>query len=183
VATRIKFVSPQGRAKYPWLTKPDTQFDSNGVYSCQLILDEPDDLVKQIQAVAKEEFAAKDKCRLPFAKDEETGELVIKTKSKYQPKFYDATGQVLTGNQIPNLWGGSVLKIGGFITPYQVSGSKGITLQLSKVQIINPVSSSDGEDGGFDVVEGGFIADELTEEPFDATETVDQGSTEKADRF
>lgn len=179
MATRIKFVSPQGRARYPWLNKPDTQFNPDGVYTCMLILDESAALVKQIKDIAKEEFGAKDKPRMPFETDDETGEIVIKSKSKYQPKFYDATGQVLTGSQVPNIWGGSILKIGGFITPYQVSGSKGISLQLSKVQIIEPVSGS-GDDSGFESVDGGFVASEI-EESFNDSEL--DKSTETADRF
>ena len=30
------FMTSKGQAVYPWLNKPDTQFDANGVYKCQL---------------------------------------------------------------------------------------------------------------------------------------------------
>ena len=180
---KVKFVSPEGRAKYPWLNKPDTQFDSNGVFKTSLIIEDSKAFVKQLNDIAKEEFGAKAKIKLPYDTDEETNETFIKVKSKYQPKFYDSTGQILTGNQVPNLWGGSVIKVGGFITTYQVSGQKGISLQLTKVQIIDPVTS--GDDSGFDNVEGGFVAAATEEDSFDdvPTETVAQGQAEEADRF
>ena len=75
------------------------------------------------------------------------------------------------------------MKVGGFITTYQVSGQKGISLQLTKVQIIDPVTS--GDDSGFDNVEGGFVAAATEEDSFDdvPTETVAQGQAEEADRF
>ena len=176
-------MSPEGRAKYPWLNKPDTQFDSNGVFKTSLIIEDSKAFVKQLNDIAKEEFGAKAKTKLPYDTDEETGSTFIKVKSKYQPKFYDSTGQILTGNQVPNLWGGSVMKVGGFITTYQVSGQKGISLQLTKVQIIDPVTS--GDDSGFDNVEGGFVAAATEEDSFDdvPTETVAQGQAEEADRF
>ena len=176
-------MSPEGRAKYPWLNKPDTQFDSNGVFKTSLIIEDSKAFVKQLNDIAKEEFGAKAKIKLPYDTDEETNETFIKVKSKYQPKFYDSTGQILTGNQVPNLWGGSVMKVGGFITTYQVSGQKGISLQLTKVQIIDPVTS--GDDSGFDNVEGGFVAAATEEDSFDdvPTETVAQGQAEEADRF
>jgi len=183
VGQKVKFVSPEGRAKYPWLNKPDTQFDSNGVFKTSLIIEDSKAFVKQLNDIAKEEFGAKAKIKLPYDTDEETNETFIKVKSKYQPKFYDSTGQILTGNQVPNLWGGSVIKVGGFITTYQVSGQKGISLQLTKVQIIDPVTS--GDDSGFDNVEGGFVAAATEEDSFDdvPTETVAQGQAEEADRF
>lgn len=181
MAQKVKFVSPKGRAKYPWLNKPDTQFSPEGVFKTSLILEDSKAFIKQLQDIAKEEFGPKAKTKLPFDTDEETGETFIKVKSKYQPKFYDSTGQILTGSQVPNLWGGSVMKVGGFITTYQVSGQKGISLQLTKVQIIEPVTS--GDDSGFDSVEGGFVATE--EDSFDdvPTEKVAQGHEEEADRF
>jgi len=102
----------------------------------------------------------------------------MKVKSKYAPKIYDSTGQLMLGDQIPQLWGGSTLKVGGYITTYSVSGSKGVSLQLTKVQVINPVSGN--SDDGFDSVDGGYVAEEITEEAFEDEEQVE---VQKADRF
>ena len=84
--------------------------------------------------------------------------------------------------QIPNLWGGSTLKVGGFITTYTVSGSKGVSLQLTKVQVINPVSGG-GDQDGFDSIDGGFVAQEITQEAFDDGVEQEVVHEAKADRF
>jgi hypothetical protein len=116
---------------------------------------------------------------MPFKMDDETGETVFVTKSKYSPFFYDSSGQDLVGGQIPKLWAGSVIKIGGYIVPYNVNGSKGVSLQLTKVQVINPVSSGENKGEGFEAVEGGYVADDIMQEAFD--EDLPQAAT--ADRF
>ena len=38
---------------------------------------------------------------MPFKTDEDTGEIVIVTKSKFQPKFVDSTGQLISANNVP----------------------------------------------------------------------------------
>jgi hypothetical protein len=36
---KLMLTTPTGRAKYPWLNKPNTKFDSNGLYCVTLVLD------------------------------------------------------------------------------------------------------------------------------------------------
>mgnify|MGYP000853050049 CR=1 FL=1 len=178
--TRVKFNSSQGRAQYPWLNEPDTAFGGEPKYKTNLIADDASALKAKIEEVAEAEFG-KDwgKARMPFKMDDETGETVFVTKSKYSPFFYDSSGQDLVGGQIPKLWAGSVIKIGGYIVPYNVNGSKGVSLQLTKVQVINPVSSGENKGEGFEAVEGGYVADDIMQEAFD--EDLPQAAT--ADRF
>ena len=157
------FITQKGFAQYPWLNKPDTQFDPDGVYKCNLIV--PTDQTKELKAavkkVAEEEFG-KDKfknARMPFKIDEETGHTVIVTKSKFEPKFCDATGNIITCD-VPKLWGGSTLKLAGYISPYSAAGNIGISLHLTKVQIINPVGG-DADDGiTFGEEKDGFVAEQ-----------------------
>ena len=157
------FITHKGIAQYPWLNKPDTQFDPDGVYKCNLIV--PTDQTKEIKAavnkVAVDEFG-KDKAknaRMPFKIDEETGHTIIVTKSKFAPKFCDATGNIITGD-VPKLWGGSTLKLAGYVSPYSTAGNIGVTLHLTKVQIINPVGG-DADDGiTFGEEKDGFIAEQ-----------------------
>ena len=73
-----------------------------------------------------------------------------------------------------------MLKVGGFIAPYEVCGSKGVTLQLTRVQVIEPVSSGEQGGDGFDAVEGGFVGQDILQEAFDAE---DAPQTQSADRF
>ena len=177
---RVPFNSGSGRAQYPWLNEPDTAFGNDPRYKTNLIADDASALIAKIEALAEEEFG-KDwkKVRMPFVRDEDTGEVILKTKSKYAPLFYDSAGSDLVGQQVPKLWGGSVIKIGGYMVPYTVSGSKGISLQLTKVQVINPVSSGEKKDGGFEAVEGGYVADDIMQEAFDN----DEEETTTPDRF
>ena len=156
---RTAFVTHKGTAKYPWLNKADTQFDPEGVYKTELMvpLDQAKALMDSCKEVAMNEFGKKgDNAKMPWKTDEETWMLLIKAKSKFQPKFYDTKGNLVTNP--PNLFGGSILKIGGLISPYSMAGNTGISLRLTKVQIIEPVSQA-GDDGGFDAEEDGYVHD------------------------
>ena len=178
---KIKFTTPVGRAQYPWLNTPDSAFGGEPKYKTNLIVENADDLMQLLEEMGRDEFGKK-KFRLPIDTDEDTGEVVIKTKSNYAPQFFDSTGQVLTGKQIPQLRSGSMLRVGGFAVPYSVSGSAGISLRLTRVQIINPVGADGGSDG-FDAVEGGYEAPEITEDDFNGEElpaSVEEESASKA---
>lgn len=157
--SKVKFRTNTGIAQYPWLQpgRPDTAFDAEGKYKVQLRLSEEDakDVLDVIKQVKSDSFGPKDKVRLPFDRDEETGEIVIKTQSKYIPAYVDATGKTIPNDQVPSMFGGSRLRIMGYVDPYTSAGSKGISLRLIAVQIIEPVSSQGGGDF-FDSVEGGF---------------------------
>jgi hypothetical protein len=171
MARRIKFTTPAGTAVYPHLNKPDVQFNPDGVYKTSLAMDNCDDLIAACEELGREEFGDKVKFKTPFNRDEESGQMVVKVKSKYAPMFFDSTGEIMQGDQIPQLWGGSTLKLGGTISAYSVSGSKGISLQLKKVQVITPISgSNDGDESGFDAVDGGYIAKEILKEEFNSDE-------------
>jgi len=94
---------------------------------------------------------------MPFKKDEDTGDLIIVTKSKFKPKFVDSAGQMISENNVPPIFGGSTLKVAGTMYPYQAGGNVGVSLQLAGVQIIE---LSEGSNGGvsFAAEEGGFVA-------------------------
>ena len=38
----IEFTTPKGIAQYPWLSKPDTKFNEEGVYKVDLIIPKSD---------------------------------------------------------------------------------------------------------------------------------------------
>ena len=184
--TKVKFTTNSGRAQYPWLNTPDTAFGNAPKYKTNLIMDwnEATDLVSKIQEFVADTFGKDaDKAKLPYKTDDETGETVITVKSNYAPYFFDSQGQPLVDEQIPDIWGGSIIRIGGFIKPYRVSGNKGITLQLTKVQVIEPVS--DGS--SFEAVEGGFVAQQILQKealdnaPEEAEEAMAEATA--ADRF
>jgi hypothetical protein len=186
--TKVKFTTNTGRAQYPWLKTPDTAFGNAPKYKTNLIMDwnEASDLVDKIQELVTTTFSTDaDKVRLPYKTDDETGETVITVKSNYSPFFFDSKGQPLVDDQIPDIWGGSLIRVGGFIKPYQVSGQKGITLQLTKVQVIEPVSGG-GDGGGFETVEGGFVAQQILQKDTPDNDSEAEEAMEEAtaaDRF
>ena len=143
---RQNFVTHKGTAQYPWLNKADTQFDSDGVFKTNLLVpqDQAKGLVDQLTQIAKDEFGAKASgARMPYKVDEETGMMSIISKSKFQPKFFDSKGQVVTNPP-----------------PLYVTGNNGISLRLTKVQIIEPVSQVGAGMDGFEAEEDGFVAEE-----------------------
>jgi len=165
MATKQSFQTHKGFAVYPWINKADTEYSSEGVYKTGLRVpaDQAKELMKMVQDVAMDEFGAKkaDKARMPWKVDDETGEIIINAKSKFQPKVYDSEGQYIMPDRLPQIWGGSVLRLKGAINTYDQAGNTGVSLQLSAIQVIELAERQGGDDGGFDAVEGGFKA--LTE--------------------
>lgn len=159
---KLTFTTDVGVAQYPWLTKPDYAFDSNGQYKVNLRVsaDQAKSFQDQCTQIAKDEFGDKaNTARMPFKKDPETGEVVIITKSKFKPKICDSAGHLIREDQTPQIYGGSSLKLAGTIYPYRQGGSVGISLQLAGVQIVELVSSSEnGASHAFAPVEGGYVA-------------------------
>ena len=95
--------------------------------------------------------------RVPYKVDEETGDVSFKAQSKYQPKFADSTGKMVPPEKLPQIGGGSRLCVSGFLNVYDVSGTKGVSITLQSIQIIEVVQGGGG--GNFDAVDGGFKMD------------------------
>jgi len=89
---------------------------------------------------------------MPYEKDNETGEIIVKFKSKYKPRFCDTTGKVVTNE--PKVGSGSTLKIKGNFYPYSTGSRIGVSLQMSAVQIIDLVEFGGGAQ--FEPEEGTF---------------------------
>jgi len=162
---RQLFVTHKGTAQYPWLNKADTQFDAEGVYKTNLLVpqDQAKELIDQLTQIASDEFGKKASgARMPYKIDEETGMMAIIAKSKFKPKYFDSKGGVV--NNPPNIFGGSIIKIGGVISPYTVTGNNGISLRLTKVQIIEPISQTGSGLDGFEAEDDGYVAAEEFED-------------------
>lgn len=153
------FTSPKGTAQYAWLNTPDRAFNQNA-YKVQLKMSAEDakDFIDQMKKVANDNLGSKAKdAELPYEVDKETGEVTLKFKSKYQPRFSDTSGQVIASP--PMVGGGSVLKIKGNFYPYE-SARIGVSMQMSAVQIIDLVEHGSGaqfeaEEGSFQAAAGG----------------------------
>jgi len=157
---KITFKTPQGIAQYPWLNNPDTQFDAEGHYKCNLRLSEAEakPLMDEVRKAANDAFGDKAKsAALPFAKDAETGDVIVKTKSKFQPSVCDSSGKVVPAHNLPRIFGGSEVKLAGTLYPYSKGNGHGISMQLGAVQLIK-LSENSNTGHQFGEVEGGFVA-------------------------
>lgn len=176
-----RFTTPAGVAvQWPKVTRPDTKFDADGVYSLKLAFDPEDieDLTQELVAV-RDEFLS----TLPPAKarkvtiadvtdaeedddGEETGRAILKTKLKakvtskktgeswdQRPRIFDAQGRDITDTGDIRIGSGSVLKANIEAVPYLMESTRtvGVSLRLRAVQVIKLV-----EGGGAGASSYGF---------------------------
>ena len=157
---KMLFTTPKGTAIYPWLNRADFQFDTNGQFKVNLRVTQNDakELMENVRNAANDAFGDKSKnAKMPWRTDDETGDIVFITKSKFKPRLVDSTGQVIPENNEPQVHSGSTLKVAGTIYPYTAGGNFGISLQLAGAQIIELVER--GESSlGFGSEDGGYVA-------------------------
>lgn len=164
----LKYTTHKGLAQYPWLTSPDTKYDSDGVYHTSLIVpaDQAKGIMDQVKAFAQDEMGKKAQtANMPFKIDNVTGEVIFTAKTKFEPKFYDSEGTILVGASIPKVYRGSVLRLGGTFTIYDLGSNHGVKMNLNKVQVIE-LGDPNQDDEGFDAVEGGFIGQAVANDSF-----------------
>lgn len=186
-------MSPKGVAGYPRIASPDTKFDELGQYKADIAVEasEAKDLMKRLQEIHKSHTgkAAPASKNSMFEKEvdeegEETGRVVFKFRVKNrttktgdlwerQPKVFDAKGNRIL--DIPNIGGGSTLKVFFEIYEWSAGGKMGVSLQPLKVQLIDLVEFSGGDSNPFEEEEGFTIEEETFEEeaPFDSEDTDD----------
>ena len=157
------FASGIGTARYAWIhpDRPDTAFNADGEYKLQLIMEPKaaEKIKAVVDRVVADAFPGEDpsKLSIPIDTEEETGNVILKMKSKFPPKYTDAAGSPIVGKDIPNVWGGSTLQAYGNVKAYEVNkNQRGISLQLNTVQVIALVEG--GKPDGFEAVEGGYTA-------------------------
>lgn len=153
------FASGIGTARYAWIhpDRPDTEFNADGEYKLQLIMDPKaaEKIMAVVDRVVADAFPGEDPSTLsiPIDTEEETGNVILKMKTKFPPKYTDAAGSPIVGKDIPNVWGGSTLQAYGNVKAYEVNkNQRGISLQLNTVQVIALVEGR--KPAGFEAVEG-----------------------------
>lgn len=179
-------VSPVGTAVYPWLNKPDTKFDADGVYSVKMVYSKAD--VKSINAVVKPLMnGGKNNPIKPEVDDqgETTGNYVVqfKLKAKVSPKRGEPFSQkpVLfdeNGNRLTKLiGGGSQLKIAYEAFAYDGMGG-GVSLRCKKVRVAEgglvEYQSKENVDWGDDCVDKPELAEEEAKKDYEADEMVEE---------
>jgi hypothetical protein len=180
-----KFLTPLATAVYPHLTRPDTKFDPDGVYKCDVKLprEEAQDLIDALESIRDkfwDELVAKDKkIARQYSKESvytdevdddgnETGLVIFKTKMKAkvtskagkvytsEPRLFDAGNQRITPESV---YGGSRVRVAGEVKPYKMDSTKkvGVSLRLKDVQIVELVEGTGGA-SPFGEVAGGYVA-------------------------
>ncbi len=156
-----KFVTPEGRAKYPYLNTADFQFDTDGKFKTRLIVEQKNAkaITARIDEVIESEFGPKAKwpknLRVPYEVDEEdASKLNFKFSSNFKPQFVRWDGQVIPEEDEPKLWGGSLIKLKGIIKAYNNGSQKGAGLYMNKLQVLEAVGPGSGDDDdSFEVME------------------------------
>jgi hypothetical protein len=158
-----------GVLNYPYLVKPDTKFNADGLYHCKLALSKQDGepLVKEIENSLATLKTKKLSSFKPYKKVENGYEFSFKLKAKVatksgamyeqKPKLFDSKGQIMADKEM-SVWGGSKGKVAFQIYTYENSmlGS-GVTLKLRAVQITELVqgkSKDSSESYGFSSEDG-----------------------------
>lgn len=185
-------VTPKGIFVYPCLTRPDTKFNPDGVYSVKLRLSAADaqPLIDEINAAleakieeVKKSGKVKGKIKRvdpSYVEDEESGDVTFNFKMKASGKRQD--GSTFTQKPLlkkydlttlsPNtsIWGGSEGKVSYSLSPFHTALGVGVSLRLKGVQVCKLVSGS--TDCGFEAEEGGEGFEDVeaaAEEPNDYT--------------
>lgn len=175
--TKVKTeISPKGVFVYPWLTKPDTEYNAAGEYkvSLRVSAEEAQPLMEKIDAaikanhdaVVKEKGKKVKRVDPPYTVDEDDNTVVFKFKMTASGKRKDSgedwsqkpglksntkgpDGKLADLPDDVSIWGGTEGKVAFSIFPYFVAGTgAGVKLRLKAVQVIKLVSG--GSDYGFD---------------------------------
>jgi hypothetical protein len=139
-------ITPKGVLSWPYIAKPDTRYNPEGVYKTSIVIPAAD--AAPLMELCKESFvneygqAKLAKAYMPFEVNDEAAEVTFKFKSKRQPKVYDAKGKVI--NKIPQISSGTVAKIATAINPYATGINVGVSLYLNDVQVIELVEYGAG---------------------------------------
>lgn len=172
----IRYTSPKGTAKYPWLVDADTQFVKDGQYHVQLEVSQDNavGIIEKLTAVLDEAYTnlcrekGKKLNKVPFFEETDGGNVVFKFKQNKIIKrkdgttievkipLFDSKGKPITDR--PKVGNGSVIKTSFTVMPYfnQINKGVGLSLRLVAVQIIDLVeyNSGNAESYGFEQEEG-----------------------------
>uniref|UniRef100_A0A6M3JLM1 Single-stranded DNA-binding protein n=1 Tax=viral metagenome TaxID=1070528 RepID=A0A6M3JLM1_9ZZZZ len=139
------FTSCEGIARYPYLSRPDTKFDTEGKYKVDLELhpdvQEAKDFLAKLKGRLSKEFP-----KPPYAALPEGNKFVVRFASSYKPKMFDVYGKRFPEDVI--IGAGSVIRVAYTENFYKGFGG-GINLYLQAVQVINLVEYEGRDASGF----------------------------------
>lgn len=155
-----KLMSPKGVASYPHINRPDTKFDDRGVYKVDLIVPglEAEGFIAELKQLAIDEFGKRaSQAHIPVTPyEEDETKVVLKFRGQYKPVVRNSKNNILTGDAIPSIGGGSTMRCACQAGTYNAGGKIGVKLYLSQVQLVE-VQSFD--DCPFPEEEDGYVGD------------------------
>lgn len=197
-------INVRGIARYPWLNKPDTKFQPEGVYKVDLEIDAETaapllELCERLQAEAAKQYQAEKKGKkakladLPIQPQvdpetgEETGNYILRSKMKAsgvtkKGKKWERVVPIFDAKGRPasiDIYGGSDIILAvqprGWANP---KGECSATFYLEGVQVIKPAKGSGGASAsslGFGAVAGGYEADDVDDDAADEADVEQEG--------
>ncbi len=190
--------TPKGISNYTWLSRPDTKFNPDGVYTVTLMFEKTapgvKELCKKLNDAYKQAQKPKKKGGNKPYKENEDGLIEIKLSQK--AVIHTKTGEAINKTVATldsklkpvkaDIGNGSELRAAFNIRPYDYNGC-GISLDLVAVQIINLVEYKGQSNFDFDE-EDGFVGEsaavqyenQLNEENWDEAED-DSGTEDDED--
>ena len=151
--------TPAGKAHWPFLKRPFTNFDPEGVYKITLELDKAEESTQEF--ISKVDSASKGMKQRPYKVDEESGNYLVNFATKYKPDVFDSSNNNISddihiGDDV-EVGSGSTVRVAFSPKAYEGFGG-GIKLYLKAVQVLELVKrvGGDAEDYGFDTQEGGY---------------------------
>ena len=164
--TYTRLTTNQVTASFSYLREPDSGREySDDKYKVTVLIDKADEdglaIIRNACAkAAADEWpeGAPNGMRSPVRdgadKSPELADYYLVTfKSKQQPKLFDAAGAALAEDI--NIFSGDKIRVAGAAGAYVAGASKGVTLYLNGVQLIEK-RAAEAEDGMFGAVDGGF---------------------------
>ena len=172
---RTIFQTPNGEAKYPYIFEPDKAFGSEK-YKTSLVINEKDakPLVEKIKETWVKENGKDSlgQAKMPW-KTLDDGSFIFNMSTKLPPRVFDTSGNLIKENL--HLRSGSTLQVRGTIGTYSAGGSKGCSLYMNNVLVVNPVTASEAE-SPFAKDGEGFVYEKADDDASnDSTEDANKG--------
>lgn len=122
---------------------------------------EIEEIVSAVKEMILDQFGPKKaaKAKLPWSTDDESGDLVLKTTSKYKPKVYNAKGAQIAEDRVPAVYSGSTVRAGIKFDTYDNDGKYGVTARFQSLQVIKLVQAESGFDDASDEDEEAYTGD------------------------
>ena len=140
-----------GTANYPYLTKPDTEYNTDGVYHVKLKITkaEAQKDIKIVNDIISSEVAKEHKAKpgntglikrasLPYVI--EGDDVTFKFKTKYKPRLYEKSGGPFPEDK--SIWNGTTMRVSYQPSGYNQAIGVGCTLRLVYCQIDNLVEGT-----------------------------------------